>query len=68
MPPPRKRNHCIHNHCRHMEGINFERLTKKVMRSGAWEAFVPTITHPSLTIRQDSVIQRCYIYEEVNGT
>ena len=51
-----------------MEEINFERLTKKIMRSGAWEAFVPTITHPSLTIRQNSIIQLYYIYEEVNGT
>ncbi|MCK5686187.1 5-methyltetrahydropteroyltriglutamate--homocysteine methyltransferase, partial [bacterium] len=33
-----------HSHCRHMEGINFDRLTKKAMRSGAWEVFVPTIT------------------------
>ncbi len=41
-----RRENYIHSHCRHIEGINFERLTKKVMRSGAWEAFVPTITHP----------------------
>ena len=40
-----RRENYIHSHCRHMEGINFDRLTKKTMRSGAWEVFVPTITH-----------------------
>jgi len=41
-----RRENYIHSHCRHMEGVNFNRLTKKAMRSGAWEVFVPTITHP----------------------
>ncbi len=40
-----RRENYIHSHCRHMEGINFDRLTKKAMRSGVWEVFVPTITH-----------------------
>jgi len=57
-----RRENYIHSHCRHMEGINFERLTKKVMRSGAWEAFVPTIIHPirpgkSFLVREWQVAQ-----------
>ncbi len=41
-----RRENCIHSHCRHMEGINFDLLTQKAMRSNAWEVSVPTITHP----------------------
>ncbi len=41
-----RRENYIHSHCRQMEGIDFDRLTKKTMRSGAWEVFVPTITQP----------------------
>jgi 5-methyltetrahydropteroyltriglutamate--homocysteine methyltransferase len=39
-----RRENYIHYHCRQLEGINFERLTEKVMRSGAWVNAVPTIT------------------------
>jgi len=57
-----RRENYIHSHCRHMEGIDFGRLTKKVMRSGAWEALVPTITHPikpgnSFLVREWQVAQ-----------
>ncbi len=41
-----RRENYIHYHCRHLEGINFDRLTKKNMRAGAWTVSVPTITHP----------------------
>ena len=41
-----RRENYIHYHCRHMEGFNFDRLTKKTMRAGAWTVSVPTITHP----------------------
>jgi len=41
-----RRENYIHYQCRHIEGINFDRLTKKSMRSGAWTVSVPTITHP----------------------
>ncbi len=36
----------IDYHCRHLNGIDFSVLTKKVMREGAWIAHVPTITGP----------------------
>jgi len=41
-----RRENYIHYHCRHLEGIDFTRLTKKTMRSGAWVGAVPTIVSP----------------------
>ncbi|MDH3375994.1 MAG: cobalamin-independent methionine synthase II family protein [Gammaproteobacteria bacterium] len=37
------RENYIHYHCRHIEGIDFERLTEKSLRNGAYSAFLPTI-------------------------
>ena len=41
-----RRENYIHYHCRHMEGIDFEHLTRKSMRNGQWVANVPTIAAP----------------------
>ncbi len=41
-----RRENYIYYHCRHLDGIDFSRLTKKTMRAGAWEAYVPTIVGP----------------------
>ncbi len=41
-----RRENYIHYHCRYLGGIDFDRLTKKEMRAGAWTAKVPTITGP----------------------
>lgn len=41
-----RREHYIYYHCRHLDGFDFSRLTHKVMRSGTWEAEVPTVTGP----------------------
>ena len=41
-----RRENYIHYHCRHLTGIDFDRLTEKAMRTGAWTAKVPTITGP----------------------
>ena len=41
-----RRENYIHYHCRHLKGIDFAGLTRKVMRSGAWEVSVPTIVSP----------------------
>jgi 5-methyltetrahydropteroyltriglutamate--homocysteine methyltransferase len=41
-----RRENYIYYHCRHLAGIDFSRLTPKVMRAGTWEAEVPTITGP----------------------
>ncbi len=41
-----RRENYIYYHCRHLEGIDFSRLTEKVMRSGSWKAAVPTIVRP----------------------
>lgn len=40
------RENYIHYHCRHIEGIDFSRLTRKVLRGGAYEASLPTIVGP----------------------
>ncbi len=41
-----RRENYIHYHCRHIKGIDFTRLTEKVLREGAYRAALPTITGP----------------------
>jgi len=41
-----RRENYIHYHCRHMQGIDFNRLTEKSMRDGQWVVSVPTIAGP----------------------
>jgi len=41
-----RRENYIHYHCRHLNGIDFNNLTRKVLREGAYTAFLPTITGP----------------------
>ena len=40
-----RRENYIHYHCRHLAGIDFERLSEREMR-GHYQALVPTITGP----------------------
>ena len=39
-----RRENYIHYHCRHLNGIDFENLTSRVLRDGAYETSLPTIT------------------------
>jgi 5-methyltetrahydropteroyltriglutamate--homocysteine methyltransferase len=39
-----RRENYIHYHCRHLNGFDFENLTNRVLRDGAYEAELPTIT------------------------
>ena len=41
-----RRENYIHYHCRHLDGIDFEHLTAKMLRNGAYQARLPTITGP----------------------
>ncbi len=41
-----RRENYIHYHCRHLDGIDFGRLTEKVLRGGAYSAALPTVTGP----------------------
>jgi 5-methyltetrahydropteroyltriglutamate--homocysteine methyltransferase len=41
-----RRENYIHYHCRHLNGIDFEHLTLKSLRQGAYSARLPTITGP----------------------
>ncbi|MCK4867238.1 MAG: 5-methyltetrahydropteroyltriglutamate--homocysteine methyltransferase, partial [Alphaproteobacteria bacterium] len=41
-----RRENYIHYHCRHLSGIDFETLTEKELRGGAYSASLPTITGP----------------------
>ncbi len=41
-----RRENYIHYHCRHLDGIDFETLTEKILRGGAYSAALPTITRP----------------------
>jgi 5-methyltetrahydropteroyltriglutamate--homocysteine methyltransferase len=40
-----RRENYIHYHCRHLEGIDFNKLTKKIARTGNYECWLPTITN-----------------------
>ena len=40
-----RRENYIHYHCRHIEGIDFNKLTKKTARTGNYECFLPTIVN-----------------------
>ncbi len=39
-----RRENYIHYHCRHLTGIDFENMTRRVLRDGAYEAELPTIS------------------------
>ena len=41
-----RRENYIHYHCRHLGGIDFDSLTEKVLRNGAYTAALPTIVAP----------------------
>lgn len=41
-----RRENYIHYHCRHLDGVDFERLTERELRGGAYRAYLPTITGP----------------------
>lgn len=41
-----RRENYVHYHCRHLEGFDFETLTHRVLRGGAYETELPTITGP----------------------
>lgn len=38
-----RRENYIHYHCRHLSGIDFSGLTRKVLRDGAYETDLPTV-------------------------
>ena len=41
-----RREHYIYYHLRHIDGFDFEKLTDAIMRSGSWQAEVPTVVAP----------------------
>ncbi len=41
-----RRENYIHYHCRHLDGIDFQRLTEKAIRGGPYKPMLPTITGP----------------------
>ncbi|MGI9303943.1 MAG: cobalamin-independent methionine synthase II family protein [Gammaproteobacteria bacterium] len=41
-----RRENYIHYHCRRLRGVDFAQLTDKVLRNGAYHAYLPTITGP----------------------
>jgi 5-methyltetrahydropteroyltriglutamate--homocysteine methyltransferase len=40
------RENYIHYHCRHLEGMDFVNLTEKVLRTGNYSSFLPTVHGP----------------------
>ena len=41
-----RRENYIHYHCRHLDGIDFDTLTERSLRTGNYRAHLPTITGP----------------------
>ena len=40
------RENYIHYHCRHLEGVDFNKLTEKTLRTGNYSSFLPTVSGP----------------------
>ena len=40
-----RRENYIHYHCRHLQGIDFNKLSKKIARTGNYECWLPTIVN-----------------------
>ncbi|NNE94987.1 MAG: 5-methyltetrahydropteroyltriglutamate--homocysteine methyltransferase [Acidimicrobiales bacterium] len=41
-----RRENYLHYHCRHLHGIDFTRLTDRLLRNGSWSGKVPTFVGP----------------------
>jgi 5-methyltetrahydropteroyltriglutamate--homocysteine methyltransferase len=41
-----RRENYLHYHCRHLDGIDFNRLTERRLRNGSWKGEVPTFVGP----------------------
>ena len=41
-----RRENYIHYHCRHLDGFDFDKLTRKALRNNAYEVDLPSITGP----------------------
>lgn len=54
-----RRENYVHYQCRHFDGFDFENLTKRVLRNGAYTAELPTIRGP-VRARGQSVLTRDY--------
>lgn len=59
-----RRDNYIHYHCRHLNGFDFDNLTEKNMRTGAWTAWVPTIRSAisageTFLVREWRIAQAC---------
>lgn len=52
-----RRENYVHYQCRHFDGFDFENLTKRVLRNGAYVAELPTISGP-VRARGESVLVR----------
>jgi len=52
-----RRENYVHYQCRHFDGFDFENLTKRVLRNGAYVAELPTIRGP-VAARGDHVLVR----------
>ena len=62
-----RRENYVHYQCRHFDGFDFEGLTKRVLRNGAYVSELPTIRGP-VRARGESVLVRDWrIAEEAAG-
>ncbi len=52
-----RRENYIHYHCRHLDGFDFENLTHKVLRNGAYETDLPTI-RSKITAQEEHFLDR----------
>ncbi len=41
-----RRENYLHYHCRHLHGIDFTRLTERLVRNGSWRGQLPTFVGP----------------------
>jgi 5-methyltetrahydropteroyltriglutamate--homocysteine methyltransferase len=61
-----RRENYIHYHCRHLHGIDFENLTEKQLRNGAYSARLPTITD-TVGVRRRFLVDDWRIAQDCSG-
>jgi len=54
-----RRENYIHYHCRHLDGFDFENLTMRILRDGAYKAELPTI-RGKISARGDHFLDHDY--------
>lgn len=62
-----RRENYVHYQCRHFEGFDFEILTERVLRNGAYRSYLPTIRGDIKSGRTDILVRDWKVAEAAAG-